>query len=254
VRPTEAAGRALDTRPVLAAAGAELWLVDLDAAAGALRDSEAAVARLSPDDVERIERIASADAREERRLTHIALRLILERACGAGARGIDFARSSTGRPSLPGWDGAFSLSHAAGFALIAIAARGRIGVDLERGREVTFSSARRAEIVAAAEALAPDAPLPDEPDLRIIQAWVRLEAVAKAEGAGIGAVLERLGVGRGRGERVDVATQLSGSELAVHDIAVGLGLRAAAAHDAGFPFPRLEDFPILGAEIAALLV
>ena len=253
MRPRGAAGRTLDTRPVLAAAGAELWLVDLDAAAGALRDSEA-VARLSLDDVDRIERIASAGAREERRLTYIALRLLLERACGAGARRLDFVRSSTGRPSLPGWNGAFSLSHAAGFALIAIAARGRIGVDLEREREVTFSSARRAEIVAAAEALAPGAPLPDEPDVRVIQAWVRLEAVAKAEGAGIGAVLERLGVGRGRGERADVAAELSGSELAVHDIAVGLGLRAAAAHDAGFAFPRLEDFPILGAEIVALLV
>lgn len=254
MRSTGSAERTLDTRPVLAAAGVELWLVELDAAAQALKDSEAAIARLSFDDMQRIESIAAAGVRDERRLTHIALRLLLERACGAGARRIDYMRSSTGRPALPGWEGAFSLSHAGGLALIGIAARGRIGVDIERERAVTFSDARRAEIVAAAEALAPDALLSGEPDARIIQAWVRLEAVAKAEAGGIGAVLERLGVGRGRGERAAGAPLLSGPSLTVHDILVGRGLRAAAALDEGVPLPLLKAFPVGDGEIAALLV
>ncbi len=53
--------------------------------------------------------------------------------------------------------------------------------------------ARRARIEEAGAALS-DEPLPAEGNARFLQAWVRLEALAKADGCGIGRLLTRLGI------------------------------------------------------------
>ncbi len=131
---------------------------------------------------------------------------------------------------------AFSLSHAPGLALIGLAPRGSIGVDVERTRRVRLGEARRARIEEAGGALNAT-PLPDAEEARFLQAWVRLEAFAKAEGCGIGRLLTRLGIlGTSAAGR---AAQPSARELAdallasspspaVRDLQLGEGVYAAA--------------------------
>lgn len=121
----------------------------------------------------------------QRLAAYVALRIAIERAFGVSVRGLPFLRSPAGRPSLPGVEGDFSLSHVEDAALIATAGRGSVGVDLERTRPLRIGPRRRSLTEAAAEHVArtggETAPLPAlPPDDRFLMAWVRLEAFAKA--------------------------------------------------------------------------
>ena len=169
--------------------------------------------------------------------THIALRLLIERAAGTQWRRAVFTRSERGKPHLDGTPLAFSISHAPGLALIGLAPRGRIGVDIERTRRVRVGEARRARIVEASAALS-NAPLPTEGNARFLQAWVRLESLAKADGCGIGRLLTRLGIlgvsEEARAEQAGagdmVATLLTGgTPPSVRDLQLGDGVYAAVA-------------------------
>lgn len=218
----------------------ELWLVDLAAAAHALAAMEKETPRLSPEDESKLARITGDDARSERRAAHIALRILVERAFGAAWRRLPYAVSATGKPSLAGDAGGFSLSHVPGLALIGLARAGAIGVDVERLRALRMSDDRRLRIEQAAIAVADGAPLPDAPELRPLQAWARIEAVAKADGCGVGPLLTRLGVARTpAGQDATTAAEA----FTVYDLAPGEGLAAAVAVPRGTPAPRLAGFP-----------
>lgn len=208
------------------AAAVEVWFVDLDAAEAVLEDAETTAPRLSREDVEEIARLVHADRRRERRLSRIALRLLLARAAGDGRYdGVALTRSPSGRPSVTGALFDFSISHAAGCALLGLAhgAKARIGVDLEGLRDLAMSDERRRRIVAAAAVVA-GAPrsLDDPVDIAdVLGAWVRLEALAKASGVGMARVLSATGVigrrsapGAGPGEHQP-------SRFAVGDIGLG---------------------------------
>jgi 4'-phosphopantetheinyl transferase len=192
--------------------------------------------RLSP--VERTRASAFSDivVRDEWLATHIALRLLIERAAGPQWRGTPFARSDRGKPRLQGAPLSFSLSHAPGLALIGISRQGSIGVDIERMRKVRIGAARRQRIVQAAAALAP-APLPANGEAQFLQAWVRLEAYAKAEGCGIGRLLTRLGIlgaGHAASGSLPGASQPDLQALSALDLQVGDNIYAAAVF-AGAP-------------------
>jgi 4'-phosphopantetheinyl transferase len=215
----------------------ELWCVDLAAAGPALHALEKRTPRLSLADRARASDFSEKTARAEWEATHIALRLLIERYAGAQWRGATFARSERGKPRLDGTPLVFSISHAPGLALIGLAPCGGIGVDIERTRRVRVGEARRARIEAAGAALT-DAPLPTEVDARFLQAWVRLEALAKADGCGIGRLLTRLGIlGVGDAFRArqpsagdTVAAMLAGdTPPAVRDLQLGNGVYAAVA-------------------------
>ena len=215
----------------------ELWCVDLRAAGPALHTLEERTPRLSPADRARAADLSDPTVRAEWVATHIALRLLIERAAGAQWRGATFARSERGKPHLDGAPLAFSISHAPGLALIALAPRGGIGVDVERTRRVRVGGTRRARIEEAGAALS-DAPLPAEGDPRFLQAWVRLEALAKADGCGIGRLLTRLGIlgvsdatRAGQARAGDMVAALLAGETApsVRDLQLGESVYAAVA-------------------------
>ena len=215
----------------------ELWCVDLCAAGLALHRLEERTPRLSPADRARAADFSDAIVRAEWVATHIALRLLIERAAGTQWRGATFTRSERGKPHLDGTPLAFSISHAPGLALIGLAPRGSIGVDIERPRRVRIGEARRARIEEAGAALTNE-PLPSEGNLRFLQAWVRLEALAKADGRGIGRMLTRLGIlgvsaetrAGQAGARAMVAALLTGdTSPSVRDLQLGDGVYAAVA-------------------------
>jgi 4'-phosphopantetheinyl transferase len=227
----------------------ELWCVDLDAAGAALHALEDRTPRLSDWDRHNAATIADASAAAQWRATHIALRLLLERAVGTRWRGAQFLRGAGVRPRLEGAPVAFSLSHAAGLALIGLTPGGDIGVDVERLRPIHIRASRRGLIETAGDALNARQPLPEDAEARFLQAWVRLEAFAKGDGCGVGRLLTRLGIVGGRDiARADLLKQLDAARAqapanTVHDLDLGKGLFAAIALNSSQAVPEVCWLP-----------
>jgi 4'-phosphopantetheinyl transferase len=239
----------------------ELWCVDLSAAKAALLDVEARSPRLADDQLERAAAISDLNVRTEWQAAHIALRILLERACGSDLRRVAFAREERGRPYLVGSPSSFSLSHAPGIALIGVAPDGVIGVDIERTRPVRIAAARRDRIRAAGAAISSPS-LPAAPDTSFLQAWVRLEALAKAEGCGIGRLLTRLGImgsaaaaeqRSGPDMQARATAILAASPVArVNDLQLGHGLFAAVALSSTAAPPPVNWLPADAVELEKL--
>lgn len=204
----------------------ELWCVDVFQHSDILESAERALSCLSAEEIKRAESmtLSQRDCRAWR-AAHIALRLVLERWLGAGVRGQAWRTGSAGRPELEGGALSFSLSHAGEAALIGLCDRGPIGVDIERLRPITINAERRALLAAYAGSLNPGVALPVDPEHQFLQAWVRLEAVAKADGGGIGRPLAEAGMIGPRAR----AGAASLARFAVRDLSVGIGSFAAVA-------------------------
>ena len=181
----------------------QVWLVELEEAAAALEAEEVRHPRLSDDDLDRIAALAAPQLQRQRRLTAIALRLLIAaRLSSDRFDRVPFARTPAGKPELPGAPLSFSLAHSEGRALLAIADGRPLGVDLEAERTLRMAPARQWALMRAAEAVV--LPKMRGADLSsgtgepapasVLQAWVRLEALAKAEGSGIARVLTAAGV------------------------------------------------------------
>lgn len=204
-----------------------VWLVDLVAAKTLLGASPFREALTLPDAM--AERLASGAPRD---IAHIVLRIILTACVGRSAAFRPFLHAPGGKPALdlaPSTSRIeFSLAHCDSAAIVALSREGPVGVDLEAPRSVRISDHRRAMLIDAASSLAPDQPLPDGPDeARFLQAWVRLEALAKATGEGLGALLGRL-----EDRTVPIAaTRIEGALVRTRDLRLPPGppLHAAVA-------------------------
>lgn len=234
----------------------ELWLIDAAASSAALEALEREVPRLSSDDRRRFAAVKDEKRRRVRRAAGIALRVLIERHFGAAARGIRFHRSGGGKPALPAALGqmSFSVAYAGHYALIGLAGKDAIGVDLEGERRLRLSAQRRQAIKAIGAGLG-ESGADDDTDAAVLRAWVRIEAFAKACGTGVGRLLEEAGVRDGdigaRGaERARKLARAAG--LSTHDILPGHSLFAAVCAPRGARIGRLQAFPATRQAIAAL--
>ena len=227
----------------------ELWFVDLTACAPSLLQVERQQPRLPAGD--------QFGGHNERMVAHIALRIILERHSGQVVRGLPFEVGTSGKPLLPESLPFFSLSHCRGFALIAVDASGAIGVDLESTRSIRMPADRTRLLLAAASALAPSEKELGGTDQDLLQAWVRLEAFAKADGRGIGHLLTALGIVGAR--TVDISASLrnvrdSWPPFTLYDLDVPAGHFAALAAlgSARSSRPSVRQFSELIAHLPAM--
>ena len=210
----------------------EVVFVDLVRCSPLLDWAEQETPRLSDHDLQRAAaRAAHTGGDGLWRTARIALRIVLERWAGPALRQAPFTIDSGGRPrlaasSLAGGLPAFSHAHSGGAALIAVAQHDPIGVDIEALRPLRMSDDRRLRVEQAGQRLAADVTLTGDDTARGLQAWVRLEAVAKASGAGIGATLTDAGV---VGPRSGRASAPHAAPLAVRDLALAQGYFAAVA-------------------------
>jgi 4'-phosphopantetheinyl transferase len=217
------------------------YIVDIATAAAALEAIEVHTPRLSDAEEAHAASIPDSDRRRAWRASHIALRIVLERWAGEGIRRQQFRHGPNGRPSLPQPPPHFSLSHTEGLALVACASAGEVGVDVERRRDIALSPERQAMIKAAAVGLTPsDERLNGEDD--ILHAWTRLEALGKALGTGVGAVLaaardDASGRKATGSDSSAVARLLRSADLRVVDLALPPPYCGALAA------PRFEAFP-----------
>lgn len=218
--------------------GPELWLVDLALCERAIEAAEAKVRRLSDEDLARIAGFQSAEQRRVRRLSYIALRLLIERSFGPRWRTVPFQRGRNGKPGFDDLDGDFSLAHTDGLALIGLTPRGRIGVDLETRRDPRLPAERQLRMERAAEGLAPARPLPAEQPARFLSAWARLEALGKADGRGVGFVLGALGAWGRKPEAEPAETGDLAASYRVADVPARPDLFMAVAISAAEELPR----------------
>ena len=229
----------------------ELWLAPLDALAEPLQALEGADPLCPANECD--------DFDVPRRVARLLLRRLIGRVFGRAAAVLPFANGPHGKPMLAGLAGDFNLSHTrAGdgqsFALIGAGRVAAVGVDLEPERTVRLDVRRRALIIEAAQLVGADAALPDHDDLRILQAWARLEAWGKADGRGIGRTLTHFGIWGGRVEGAAASDEaLSGAgRLRVHDLPAGRGLFAAVALPRAVNPPELLFLPTDFASLQAI--
>lgn len=193
--PKSAASRKQASGAHEAPTGIEIFFVDLARMAGVFEAEEARHPRLSVADIERAQTIKDENAGRIWRASRIATRIALERVAGQGLRQVPFEIEPGGRPVLSGGRAHFSISHTGGAALIAVSKEIPVGIDLERtDRTLKMSAERRRRVVAASGRFSAQRTFSADTDADVIAAWVRLEAVAKALGTGIGRLLTREGV------------------------------------------------------------
>jgi 4'-phosphopantetheinyl transferase len=208
----------------------EIVFADLDASQALLHSEEASTPRLSPSDRLRLERLSGAPDRQALwRLARIATRIVLERRIGPDIRGADFAIATGGRPSLGEGLPQFNVSHTESVVLIAVCASSPVGVDIERERNLQMSLERRRRIVSAAAGFAGTEASDPQSDADVLRAWVRLEAIAKARGSGIGVLLTEEGV---IGSPAEKSRKLLNPSPVVKSVSVPAPFIAAIAADA----------------------
>jgi 4'-phosphopantetheinyl transferase len=227
------------------AAHAELWLIDLEGCAQGLVELEC----LSRNRFELEQLSTDQKTQRSKQVGHFALRLVLARYMGPAKGQRRFERTPNGQPILSTPPGeraiAFSLSHTPSYALIGCTFETMIGVDLEHPRPITMTSARR-EIIEHAAAQLNNDPLPQTGEPRTLQTWVRLEALAKADGSGIGRLLTQIGAVGGtkpaaaRLAATDMAERLN---LRVYDLQLGQNLYGAVALAKHVNVPQVRVMP-----------
>lgn len=225
----------------------DVWLADLDAAGASIDALEARVGVCPPDERDRMRGFPDPEQGRRWMRSRVALRLLLATEMGLDRARAPFTIMPGGKPTLTPAGREFSLSHSGTYLLMAISRAGPVGLDIEARTSVCMDERRRVLIERAAAALAPHAPLPTSPSVRrFLQAWTRLEAVAKASGIGIGEILERFAIRGGRPAEAGLPEHVlvtGGQRLRVEDLTLPAAAVAAVAlpQAAGL---RLRAFPL----------
>lgn len=127
---------------------------------------------------------------------HAVLRLLLGRYLQSTPADIQFAYESLGKPYVllngdPHPWLRFSLSHTKGLAVIAVAEKADVGVDVEVVRDISERATIAASHFSDQERQRFG---PEQDDIAFFGCWTRKEAVLKASGTGLGRPLHTFGV------------------------------------------------------------
>ncbi|CAO3410709.1 4'-phosphopantetheinyl transferase family protein [Azospirillum largimobile] len=167
-----------------------VWFADLaglSALKGAMRPL------LSADELERADRFLMERLTDRFVLRRGLLRLLLGRFTGRDPAALVFDYGTHGKPALPGGP-SFNLSDSEDSLAIAVAAEGRIGVDIERLRPIESADGIADRFFHTAERAALQALPPDRRDEGFLLAWTRKEAFIKAAGVGLSMPLDQFAV------------------------------------------------------------
>jgi phosphopantetheinyl transferase len=167
----------------------------------------------------RAARLHSELLRRRHLAAHVALRQILGWRLALAPGALNFTRDRHGKPSLRHHPLAFNLSHSGGWALVAVADDGVLGVDVELGerlRDVESLAGRMLTDAALAAFLALP---PAQKPATFLTTWTRKEAVLKALGVGLPGGMEHVHVAEDPLRVVGDDTHLPGvTRLHLHDL------------------------------------
>ena len=152
--------------------------------AGMLTDSER----------ERAARYLFAKDRNQFTITRARLRLLVSHYLGIDPTCVTFGSSNTGKPTLPGTNLSFNVSHSHGLALIALAEGRELGVDVERIRTYPTHLDMATRYFTPGESQRLNTLPPTETERAFFHVWTRKEAFLKAIGLGLSHSLERFEV------------------------------------------------------------
>lgn len=110
----------------------------------------------------------------QRRTEWLAVRILLERMCGADAR---IVYDEAGKPLLIGAAGYIGVSHTKGYALLAYSSVNPLGVDMERVDRDVSTAARRFLNESCLSAVPAS-----ERDIYMLASWCACEALFKLVG------------------------------------------------------------------------
>jgi len=178
------------TAPLLPDGSAHFWRVPVESTPGAdARWREL----LQPDERRKLARFHfEEDARREA-VNRGALRLLLGSYLGIGPGSVAFVAGAKGKPAIagefPGGRIEFNVAHSGEWVVIAFARGGRVGVDVEKWREIEadqilgdfFRPEERQEWIEWPEA---------EREAAFFRAWTLKEAYLKALGTGLSKPLQ----------------------------------------------------------------
>jgi 4'-phosphopantetheinyl transferase len=205
---------------------ADLWVVDLDDPAAP--SGETLLAGVSSDEAGRAAAMATELAGRRWLRGRYATRAVLCAATGVGPRDVVFERTGAGKPFVDGGP-RFNVAHSGRLALVVVAARCEVGVDVEFVRPRLRERAILARVVGAAAERRWAGLAEDERTAAFFDEWVRFEAAVKCRGSTLAGSFG-----------VDVAEGLT-----VARVDAGPGYAAAVALDGAGP-PAPERFAWAG--------
>jgi 4'-phosphopantetheinyl transferase len=170
----------------------DVWRVTLDRYPDSTQWAEST---LSTDEAERAARFHFEDDRHRFTLSRACLRDILARYLHCHPGQIKFAVNAYGKPVLlpaDSWD--FNLSHSGNFALIAVARRRKVGVDVERLRMNMGHDRIARRFFSQAEYEEFSATPHEQKMTAFFNGWTRKEAYVKARGLGLSLPLDSFDV------------------------------------------------------------
>ncbi|MEV7457096.1 4'-phosphopantetheinyl transferase family protein [Pseudarthrobacter oxydans] len=178
----------------------DVTLVGCTTDAQAVASAREAIEVLDDSERDRLSKLSASLVADAYLVSHVLLRQSLAEHTGRAADKLQFLRSACvscghphGRPYLPGRVIEFSMSHTAGYVLIAMS-RSRVGVDVEA--VVSASAVADLSIALSRHELEELNELDaSERSDAITRAWVRKEAYLKATGEGLNVDPGKINVG-----------------------------------------------------------
>jgi 4'-phosphopantetheinyl transferase len=170
--------------------GVQVWQAWLGEDAAS--DDAALASMLSDDEVRRANQFVFAKDRRRFLRCRAALRLALAWALDASPSCLEFAYGPQGKPELASLSESglkFNVAHSGDWALVAVARKRRVGIDVEQirpalSREIAWRN------FAPREAAALETLPPEEFDETFFRCWTRKEAYLKALGCGLSLPLD----------------------------------------------------------------
>jgi 4'-phosphopantetheinyl transferase len=194
------------------------------------------LAVLSADERRRAARFCDEGARGRFALSRGLLRRLLSAYAGCPPAEIELAYGRWGKPALaPAVPGRvrFNLAHTGGVALVAVAKRREVGVDVERIAPERETSLIAERYFAPGENAALRALDPDARAASFFALWARKEAFAKLTGLGMVLPFARFEISPAVGPPPRILSLEGdcdiGSSVTLRDVPVGPGLAAAVA-------------------------
>lgn len=157
-----------------------VWRASLDPAP---ERTDALADLLAPDERDRAARCRFSRDRRQFIAGRGQLRLVLSRYLGCAPDVIAFSYGPQGKPEVESLS--FNVSHAGGIALYAVSRSRRVGVDVERLRDVSYADEVVERFFSACEAAAYRTLAREARAEAFATCWTRKEAFIKAVGTGL---------------------------------------------------------------------
>jgi len=201
---------------------------------------------LSPDEIARADRFYFERHHDAFVAARAGLRNTLSRYVFLSPTALTFCYGDAGKPELPeqvsGGKVAFNLSHSGDWAMLAVARRGPLGVDIERSREMNDAAGLARRYFSAVEVAVWESLAPAEQTAAFFRCWTRKEAYLKALGDGLRAPLDQFIVTFAPGEAprlVQASPHDTLADWTIEDLPIDDGYTAAVVIPAGCRVVRL---------------